>query len=375
MMKIEIAKSNLQPALDACCTVVDAKSATPIASAVRIDAAMGTVTLRTTNLLQSVERTAQAVAIDSPGTVVVDATGLQRRIAALDDGPITIIETKGGIDVKQGTSRLTVGKYDQIEAPPGPARPKPGAEIDAKAFASLLKRLAPTMYENEALAHVYAVNIVASEGKMRAMATDSRSGALAFVTYDGDIEVLIPAPAVNQLIKVLGKIGGTVRLAREGSRFYVFGEGIVYSTLIALGQFPDMMSAVPAREGPALRANRESMLAALKLVEIVGLEDDRVHMRGTVEGVLFRGRSKEGSSASRAIDGTCEIQSSASVKYAIKMLEFIGGENVTMWQQDAGPRDAKGAPGGLVTENDNGDLYVVMPLRYDAEDLSESVPE
>lgn len=373
MMKLKIAKSHLLAALTACCAIVDAKSATPIAACVVIDAFMGSVKLTSTNYHQTVERNATAIEVSEAGKVMVDADDLLKRIQAFSDGEIAITETKTGIDVKQGSAKgYVIGKHDVDTAPKIVSVEPQGAEVDARAFSSLLARMVPAMSTNEGQAHVYAVNVVGKAGRLTAMATDSHVGAIASLTFDGEIEVLIPSPAVHQLRKILSKIDGTVRLFMVGAHLHVFADGMAYSTLTMGGTsaFPPLLQIFPARSGKCLRAKVANLIDAIDFVDLVGLKDDRLHIRPGEEGITLHGASKEGKTASTDVEGACEIQSSISAKYLKKMLEFHGGTDVTLWQEQD-RRTLDSAPGGMVCEDSDGALFVVMPLRYDADDLND----
>jgi DNA polymerase III sliding clamp (beta) subunit (PCNA family) len=370
MMSFHIAKSNIMPALAACVAVTDAKSPTPIGSCVILDASMGTLTIKATNMYQSIERTVPALAVTSPGTVMVSAADFAKRVDAFPDGEITIAETKGGIDIRQGKPKgFTLGKVEIPEQAPAVRVEPQGSEIDAKAFAALLGRMVPAMGTNEGHPGTFAVNIEGNGGKLTAMATGGHMGAIASLTFDGEIGVLIPAPAVTQLRKVLAKIDGSVRLFVTGNKLHIFATGLAYSTLISAGEFPPLRNIMPARAGRSLKANRQELLNEIAFVETVTLHLDRIHIRPGKSGVILHGASKEGETASRDFDGTCDIQSSISSKYLTKMLEFIGGGDVTLWQ-DKGVRDLNMPAGPMVAENADGDLFVVMPLGHDADDLS-----
>jgi DNA polymerase-3 subunit beta len=369
MFKIQIAKSNLHPALAACCTVVDAKSAMPSAQCIMIDAVGSEVKMRVMSYHQTIEKSCLTLAPSSAGSILVDATDLLKRVDAFTDGEITITEAKSNIEIRQGSAKYTLPKYDTSAALPMPSVEVQGSEIDARAFAALLGRMAPAMSREEGRPHVFGVNVIGKGGKMTAMATDSHVGAIATMTFDGDFAAIVPAPAVNQIKAVLAKVDGAARLAVVGTSLYVFADGLTYSTMLAGGDFPPMTQVMPARSGQTLRVKRSDATANIKAVDAIGLKDERIHIRSCPDGVMLRGTSKEGATASRVADGACDIQSSVCAKYLVKLLDFIGDEHVSIWQ-DEGTRSESGAPGGMVSESASGDLFVVMPLRYDAEDLS-----
>jgi DNA polymerase III sliding clamp (beta) subunit (PCNA family) len=369
MFKIQIAKSNLHPALAACCTVVDAKSAMSSAQCIMIDAVGSEVKMRVMGYHQTIEKSCLTLAPSSTGSILVDATDLLKRVDALADGEITITEAKSNIEIRHGSAKYTLPKYDTSAALPMPSVEAQGSEIDARAFAALLGRMAPAMSREESRANMYGVNVTANGGKMTAMATDSNVAAVATITFDGTISATIPSPAVTQIQKVLAKVDGSARVAVVGKSLYVFADGLTYSTLFASDEFPPVHDIMPARTGLTLRAKRGDMMTSIKAVDIIGLKDERIHIRSCPDGIRLGGSSKEGATAYRTIEGACDIQSSLQAKYLSKLLDFIGGEHVTIWQEEAG-RTMADLPKTMVAESEDGALFLVMPLRYDEEDLS-----
>jgi DNA polymerase III sliding clamp (beta) subunit (PCNA family) len=374
-MKIKIQKSALMPVLTACADVADPKSPQPAAACVVLSAKGDTLQARTTNYYQSIARTC-AVNTAKPGAVMVNAKDILARVDRLDEGEIAIEATDKQLVIKQAGARYTLAIFDALTAPAMAAVEPHGDEIGATALAAVLDRAAPAMGMSEANALTYGVALQSKGGKLWAKATDTKVGALVPLTFDGDIDIMVPAPAVLHIKKLLNKIAGTVRLAVVGTSLHVFADQLAYSTLLTSDKFPPLEQIIPAREGASVTANRKALLDAVKAVTVGCESTARVRLRPCPEGVALMTQAKDASDARRLVLSDCDLLSaSVAADYFGKLLDFGDGEAITIWQK-SGPRvvGQLGTPGVMVVEED-GAIFVAMPLCYDHADLAPDAPE
>lgn len=372
-MKIKIMRSDLLPALATCAEVADHRSPQPAAACVVLTAVGDTLQARATNYRQTVACTAASATV-KPGAAMVNAKDLLARIDRLDDGEIQIEATEKQLIIRQTGARYTLGIFDAATVPAIVSVEPQGSEIDAAALVGILDRAALAMGLVEAQTNTYGVCLSTRDGKLWAKALNGRVGALVPVTFDGDMKVLVPAPAVTHMRKVLKCVDGVVRLAAVGSQLHIFARGLAYSTLLTGDEFPPLESNIPAREGPSLTANRKALLAAVNGVVVGSGGVINVRVRPCPEGVAFVARTKDGNNARRVVQSDCDILSSCmAADYLIKVLEFGADEAITIYQQ-SDRRVVDGAPGPMVVEED-GALFVAMPIRYDHVDLAPDAPE
>jgi DNA polymerase III sliding clamp (beta) subunit (PCNA family) len=374
-MKIKIQKSALLPVLTACADVADPKSPQPAAACVVLTAKGDTFEARSTNYYQSIARTC-AVDTAKPGAVMVNAKDVLARIDRLDEGEIAIEATDKQLVIKQAGARYTLGIFDAATAPVMSVVEPQGSEIGAAALAGILDRAAPAMGIVESQAATYGIGLATKGGKLWAKAMNGNVGAIVPVTFDGDLTALIPAPAVTHLRKVLKQVAGSARLGVVGSSLYVFADGLTYSTLLTGEAFPPLESAIPPREGKSVTANRKALIAAVKGVTVGGDAYARLRVRPCPEGIAFVSQTKDGADARRVVESDCDLTTvSMAADYLIKVLEFGAGEAITIWQKE-GERvvGQKGRSGPMVVEED-GAIFVAMPLGYDHVDLAADAPE
>lgn len=377
-MKIKVDQASLLSALEACATVADAKSAHVWGSCVIVETsdATRTVTCRADTGLQAVARTLRSdvATIVKAGIVMVNAKDAAQRVAALDAGEVTIEELPGSVKISQGGTRYSLPKLDAAQAPAQGIVEPQGAEIDAKAFAALLARVAPMMGTNEAQVSTWGVSVATEGGKMVARAINGKVGAIAPMTFDGEIAAMIPAPAVKHLQTLLAKIGGGVRLAAVGSSLHVFADDLAFSTLLAGDPPPKFDTMVPARKGESVQLDRAAAVKAIKAVTIGDAKDGRLRLRSGPDGITFRGQSKDTSDCARLVSCVSGIKSlSCAATYLLNVLEFSNESTVTLWI--APGKRVEGGGGEPITIEEDGAICLAMPLYYDAIDLAPDSPE
>lgn len=374
-MKIKIQKSALLPTLAACAEIADPKSPQPAAACVVLTANGDTLQARSTNYRQTIARTC-VVDTAKPGTVMVNAKDILARIDRLDEGEIAIEATDKQLVIKQAGARYTLAIFDAATAPAMAAVEPQGSEIGAAAFAGILDRAAPAMGIVESQATTYGIGLATKDGKLWAKAMNGNVGAIVPVTFDGELTALVPAPAVTHLRKVLKQVAGSARLAVVGSSLCVFADGLTYSTLLTGDTFPPLESAIPAREGKSVTANRKALIAAVKGVTVGGDAYARLRVRPCPEGIAFVSQTKDGADARRVVESDCNLMTvSMAADYLVKVLEFGASDAITIWQKE-GERvvGQKGLSGPMVVEED-GAIFVAMPLGYDHVDLAADAPE
>lgn len=375
-MKIRIDHVTLLSALNDCDTVAEIKSPYLWGSCVIIEAGGQGLRLRAGNGLQNVARNTptEGVTVVKPGGVMVTASDIVKRIAALDPGEVTIEELPGSVRISQASTKFTLPKFDPTTAPEFVNVEPQGSEVDARALAAVLARVSPAMGYTESQATTYGVGLVTMDGKLWCKAMNGQVGAMAPLTFDGEICTIIPAPAVEHLRKALAEIDGVARIAVVDRSIHVFADGFAYSTLVAADKFPPLEQAIPARSGDSFQVDRSAALSAIKVATIGGIRDQKLRLRVSGEGVTFRGEERNVPGGARLVTCDCTAPSwSMAADYVKALFAFANGDTVTVWH-NKGSHKLDGGPGPMTIEED-GALFVAMPLKYDAIDLAPDAAE
>ncbi len=374
LLNVAVPRSALLPALRAADEVAASNAPLRAYACVHLVASPeGVLTIRATNGRQAISRDVAAT-VKAPGFALLDASDLLHRVEAMSDGPVTLTERAGKVEMKAGAGRYTLPITAASEAPAIPSSAPEGHEVDAAALAALLDRLAPTMHDSPLEVTTHALHLTGDSERLTAQAFNGPSAGEASLTFDGTLDTIVPGAAVRQLVKVLRGLDGTVQLAARDRRLFVFGPlGLVYSTLLSEGPFPPVGTLWRPAVGPFLRVGREALSEALAAIRF-DLHHDRVRLRPTAAGVTVHGLTQEGAEASSDVTAACSLEAlSVTRAHLVRLLDFFADEEtITLWSA-AGDRREGGMPGPILAEAD-GARYLAMPLLFDALDLASASP-
>ncbi len=369
-LKFTATRAELLPHLAACAEVTDAKPPMPALACVLVESTAAGLRFSATNIPQTVTRDL-AVKAARVGQVLVNAKDFSAVVAAMGPGEVQVTETPARLKVEQGARRYTLPVFDLAEAPTRTHVDPSGVEIGAAALVSILSRLAPNMSTDSTRETLFGARVIVGAGKLRGMTTNGHLGAIASVPCEaeGAFDAAIPAPAVKHLIKILDGVDG-VRLARVGNLIHAFFDGGSYSTAIITDRYAPVESAIPRAEGSYLRADRKTMLAAVKSVATVAGSDGFLTLQPSASGVTFGAESDKGG-GEEEVPATSSLRSSRwNAPYFRQALEFLAGSEVDAWCKP-GDRVVDGCPDAMLfrSPGDTENVFALMPVRYTQADL------
>jgi DNA polymerase-3 subunit beta len=186
---------------------------------------------------------------------------------------------------------------------------------------------------------------------------------LSEVVTDDQVEVIIPARALDNLARVLG--GGDVELAWNAFTLQATTDAaVLYSRLID-GKFPDFERIIPQQHTTRSVLDVKVFQQALKLATLFAQQSQNI-VKVTVEpGSDEPGKLALSANAAEVGDNTGEIegmvagdggQIALNCKYLSDALAAMGTAQVAFEQQSAQ------SPGVLKPVGEDGYVHVVMPM-------------
>lgn len=379
-MKITVQKKDLLPAV-ATCAEVAARSAASGAAAVYSCTLLewgrspGEMTARAAGLHQSVRVKIPEASFEGLGSALVHAGNLRARVEALTDtAPITIKIDGSRLSLSQGTTRLHLALLPAEDAPAFPQIGEGGVEIDAAALARILTRILPTVGSDATRGSTYGARLASKDGILYAQAFEGMRAAFATMPHAGaSIDVYVPRPAIEDLRRILDRVGGPVRCAVVGPALHVVTDTLAYTTQTYAEGTPLSLHAIPILQGPMVGASRADLARALKVVQAGKPDQDRVRLRHVDGGLLLRGQSDQGEIAQEVVATSGQIDnfSLAGPYLAAALAFFASEERIELWQVRAKDPKAGGIPGTLTLRAPaSKDAYIVSPRILDEEDCA-----
>jgi DNA polymerase-3 subunit beta len=370
-MKFEIERASLLKSLSHVQSVVERRNTIPILSNILIEAAGGKVAMTATDLDMSiVERVAADVGQD--GATTTPAQTLYDIVRKLPDGSQIELaeEADGRLLVRAGRSQFHLPCLDRQDFPITDEGDLPSRfDIGAPALRRLIRKTRFAVSTEETRYYLNGIYLHTAEvdgvAVLRAVATDGhRLAQVDMPLPDGAAGipgVIVPRKVVNELFRLIEDLDGPITVSLSDDKIRVeFGETVLSSKLID-GTFPDYQRVIPEGNDKVLSVTAKDLIQAIDRVATVSTEKSRaVKIAVEKAKAVLSANSAENASATEelSVDYNAEsLEVGFNSKYLIDILNECEGENAQFWLADAV------SPTIVRDENDEGALYVLMPMR------------
>ena len=371
-MKVTIERSVLLKALGHVHRIVEKRNTIPILSNVLIEAADGSVALKSTDL--DLEATEQIPAdVEQAGATTVAAHVVFDIVRKLPEGAQVSLDMAGETGqllLRSGRSRfflqalpasdfpdLTLGEFSHRFAMPSAELKK---LIDNSQFAISTEET--RYYLNGIYLHTVdsggtaMLRAVATDGhRLARVETPAPQGAV------GMPGIIAPRKAVNEVLKLLEDPTKEVRveISTAKARFQ-FGD-VVLTTKLIDGTFPDYARVIPSGNDKRLVVDKEPFERAVDRVSTLSSERGRAIKLSIGDGKMTLSvNNPDSGSASEEIEVDYDsdpIDIGFNARYLLDILGQLSGDTALIKLADPGSPT-------LIQDRDGASaLYVLMPLR------------
>ncbi len=378
-MKFRCERDVLAEALATAGRAVANRGALPVLSGVRMELAGDQMTLTGSDLelTVSVRITVSGLA---DGVAVVPSRLVNDIVRALEPGAVEFETTDDAARIASGRSEFSLKALPADEFPR--VTPVEGDEVrfDAEALVGALRKVLPAASTDDNRPILTGVLLAANaegEGEgLRLVATDSYR--LSVVDLPGvsvlssGKSVLVPSRALSELSKALGDGGEiTLRLGERDASFATGGNagagddvvgtaGIVLTTRLIEGDYPNYQGLIPSNQPNLLTVNREALAEALRRVKLLARDATPVRLQMSADGLELRAVTQDVGEGSESLDATYtgdDLTVAFNPDYLLAGIEAATGDEVSLATIDS----LKPAVVRDPTTNDF--LYLLMPVR------------
>jgi DNA polymerase III subunit beta len=371
-MKMTIERGALLRSLTHAQSVVERRNTIPILANVLIQAQDGALELTATDMdLAVVERV--PAEIGQAGATTVSAHTLFDIVRKLEEG--AQIEIGGGAEegklvLRCGRSNLKLSTLASEDFPVMTDDDMPHSfSVPAKALRSLIDRTRFAISTEETRYYLNGIYLHAADGEggrvLRAVATDGHRLARMEVPLpegaDAMPGVIVPRKTVNELRKLIDEAEGDVAVALSDTKIRFGLDGIVLTSKLIDGTFPDYDRVIPLGNDKVLEVQRKQFERAVDLVSTISTEKSRAIKLTLSDGnLVLSATSPDAGSATEELevdytDGPLEIGFNS--RYLLDITQQIIGDSAQFALADA-------ASPTLVRDSSDGSaLYVLMPMR------------
>lgn len=370
-MKLRCERDVLAEALSAAGRAVASRGALPVLSGVRMELAGDQLTLTGSDLelTVSVRITVSGLA---DGVAVVPSRLVNDIVRALEPGAVELETTDDAARIASGRSEFSLKPLPAEEFPRVAAVEGDEVRFDADALVGALRQVLPAASTDDNRPILTGVLLAAEGEGLRLVATDSYR--LAVVDLPGvsvlssGKSVLVPSRALSELSKALGDGGEiTLRLGERDASFASSGPGgdgdtggIVLTTRLIEGEYPNYQGLIPSNQPNLLTVNREALIEALRRVKLLARDATPVRLQMSPDGLELRAVTQDVGEGTESLDAQYqgeELTVAFNPDYLLAGIEAAGGDEVSLATIDS----LKPAVVRDPTTEDF--LYLLMPVR------------
>jgi DNA polymerase-3 subunit beta len=272
-MKLQVTQENLNRALGAVARVANSRGTLPILANVLVKTSNNRLSLSATNLDIAITQYIGAK-VQEEGSITVPARLMQEFISSLPSGVISLEldETKLKIATDQYNSTVNGIMADDFPVMPAITSGK-SIQLNAPTLKKGLQQVVFAASNDESRPVLTGVLIHSFEGKLYIAATDSyRLAEKEIGTTKDEVNLLVPASAMNDLLRVLGDDVDTVELTYDEQQvLFSVGDVELVARLLE-GKYPDYRKLIPSSFAVTVQLKRADLVNVTKVSSLFARE-------------------------------------------------------------------------------------------------------
>lgn len=362
-MQLQVTQENLNKALSVVARVASARNTLPILANVLIKTVGNRLSISATNLDIAITQHIGAKVAEE-GAITVPARLMQDFISSLPSGVI---------DLKLEDSKLHISteKYQSVVngvvADDFPVMPDIASgqtwTINASVFKKSLQQVIMAASADESRPVLTGVLLQVSEGHLYAAATDSYRLAEKDLGANGsEVKLLIPATAVQDLLRILGDYDELVSVTHDDQQVLFQANDVDLVARLIDGKYPDYRKLIPSQfaveaqvaKADLVNVTKVSSLFARESAGSVTINVDEVKQELSIRSVASQ-LGENTAVASGKITGSGSI--TLNSRYLLDALHAFSGDEVIF------SFNGKLEP-TLLKDPKSGDyVHIIMPLK------------
>jgi DNA polymerase-3 subunit beta len=368
MNLVKASRETLLKPLQAVSGIIERRHTLPILSNVLIHRTGKRLAFVATDIEVEISAESESEAQGDATGVTVGARKLLDILRALpDQSEITLSLADRRLQAKSGKSKfqlqtLPPEDFPRLAAPEGAAV---SFELPQTALKRLLALVQYAMAQQDIRYYLNGMLVVVDSAELRVVATDGHRLALVTrpigATEVGHREVILPRKTIMELSKLLSDAETPVMVELFPSQARFRFDGVVLTSKLVDGKFPDYQRVIPAAHSKRVRVNRQALAQALQRAAILTSDKFRgVRWVLSENNLRITCNNAEQEEAQEELE--LQYQGEAldigfNVQYLLDVLTNLDADEIDI---DLGDANSS----AVVTVVDRTDFkYVVMPMR------------
>jgi DNA polymerase-3 subunit beta len=272
-MKLQVTQENLNRALNSVARVANSRGTLPVLANVLIKTSNNRLSLSATNLDIAITHFIGAK-VSEEGSITVPARLMQDFVSSLPEGVINLDlkDTKLNVSTKQYQSVVNGIVADDFPVMPAITSGNKWS-IDGPTFKKGLQQVVFAASNDETRPVLTGILLKTGGGKLYMAATDSyRLAEKELGANKDDIQLLIPASAMQDLLRVLGDDNDKMKITHDEQQvLFQIGDIELVARLVD-GKYPDYKKLIPAKFTTEARLKRSDFTSVTKVSSLFARE-------------------------------------------------------------------------------------------------------
>lgn len=362
-MKLQVTQENLSRALGNVSRVASTRGTLPILSNVLLKTVDNRLSIAATNLDIAITHYIGSK-VSEEGSITVPARLMQDFVSSLPNGVIDLKLEDYKLNIKTDKYQSVINGVSAEDYPVMPAIAAGKTwSIAGKLLKAGLQQVVMAASNDEARPVLTGVFLHSHEGELYMVATDSyRLAEKRLMKTSEEIKLLIPATALNDLLRILGEFEGEVEVTHDDQQVLFKVGDIELVTRLIEGNYPDYRKLIPSEFASTAKLKRADLTNITKVSSLFARESAgsvTIHLDADNAQVSIRsvasqlGENTSAASAEVTSEGTITLNS----RYILDALHALNGDDVTF------SFNGKLEPTVLADPKAGDYLHVIMPLK------------
>ncbi|MDR2790852.1 MAG: DNA polymerase III subunit beta [Campylobacteraceae bacterium] len=335
-MKVIVSKSVLENILTNAQSYLEKRDLSQITSHVLLHVENEKLNIKATDFEIGFAYTSSEVNVNEDGYATANGQKLLQIIKSFKDEEITLETITNYLYIKQNSSKFKLPMFNYLEFPSFPEiENKPKFEIDAENFSKAVKKITPSIDNNNPKFELNGALIDIKDSFINFVATDTKRLALFKEnrTADRDFSLIIPKKAIIEFGKLFFQ---NLEIFYDENTLIAKSEDFIFFTKLINGKFPDYERIIPKEKHFRIQLERDKMVESIKQIAIISNEI-KVLFKSKV--ISFESLNDENIEAKTEIDFETgledEISLSFNSKYILDFLSSIEESNFILGYNDS----------------------------------------
>lgn len=362
-MKLQVTQENLSKALGSVARVANSRGTLPILSNVLLKTIDGRLAIAATNLDIAITHYIGSK-VATEGSITVPARLMQDFVSSLPSGVIDLKLDDYKLHIKAEKYKSMINGISAEDYPVMPAIADGKTwKVPGKLLKQSLQQVVVAASSDEARPVLTGVYWHTHEGKLYIVATDSyRLAEKSLISIDQEVDLLIPASALQDLLRILGDFEDDVVVTHDEQQVLFKVGDVELVTRLIEGKYPDYRKLIPRSFASDATLKRTELVNITKVSSLfaresagsvtinLDAEEQQVSIRSIASQI---GENTASATATITNEGTITLNS----RYILDALHALSGENVQI------AFNGKLEPCILTDPSADDYLHVIMPLK------------